>query len=85
MSGRDAYGIGVRLRQLRQRSGLQLRDVSARCGVSIGHISDIERSAASPSLDVVAKIAAVYGMRVDMRIEDVPPSGDDPRPLNGGY
>jgi transcriptional regulator with XRE-family HTH domain len=81
---RDAYGVGARLRQMRQKSGLHLRDVSARCGVSIGHISDIERAAASPSLDVVAKIAAVYGQRVEMRIEDAPPT-DDPHWLNGGY
>lgn len=50
--------VGERVRSLRERMGLSLRDLAERSGVSAPMLSQVERGETSPTLSVAAKIAA---------------------------
>jgi XRE family transcriptional regulator, regulator of sulfur utilization len=60
----DPSAIGMRVKALRESSGLSLRDLSARSGVSAPMLSQVERSETSPTLAVAAKIAAGLELRL---------------------
>lgn len=49
---------GSRIREMRNRRGLTLKEVAEATGYTIGHISQIERDLKSPSLVALRKIAA---------------------------
>ena len=49
---------GSRIREMRKRRGLTLKEVAEATGYIIGHISQIERDLKSPSLVALRKIAA---------------------------
>ena len=49
---------GSRIREMRKRRGLTLKEVADATGYTIGHISQIERDLKSPSLVALRKIAA---------------------------
>lgn len=49
---------GSRIREMRKRRGLTLKEVAESTGYTIGHISQIERDLKSPSLVALRKIAA---------------------------
>lgn len=49
---------GSRIREMRKRRGLTLKEVAEATGYTIGHISQIERELKSPSLVALRKIAA---------------------------
>lgn len=52
-------GVGARLRRLREQKGITLSELSRRSGVSLAHISEIERSRSTASLKTLEKLAAV--------------------------
>lgn len=47
---------GSRIREMRKRRGLTLKEVAEATGYTIGHISQIERDLKSPSLVALRKI-----------------------------
>ena len=49
---------GRRIREMRKRRGLTLKEVAEATGYTLGHISQIERDLKSPSLVALRKIAA---------------------------
>ncbi|SCK16437.1 helix-turn-helix domain-containing protein [Vogesella sp. LIG4] len=49
--------IGEKLRLLRKRNGLTLAALAERCGLSIAHISLIERNLAQPSINALVALA----------------------------
>lgn len=49
---------GSRIREMRKKRGLTLKEVAEATGYTIGHISQIERDLKSPSLVALRKIAA---------------------------
>ena len=49
---------GSRIREMRKRRGLTLKEIAEATGYTIGHISQIERDLKSPSLVALRKIAA---------------------------
>ncbi len=53
--------IGRRLRILRQRCGLSIRQLAAKAGVTAGMISCIERDRNSPSIATMQKILSALG------------------------
>lgn len=53
----DLISIGSEMRQVRKARQLTLRDVAESSGVSVSHLSAIERGATNPSLEVVHRIA----------------------------
>jgi transcriptional regulator with XRE-family HTH domain len=60
----DPSILGARVRALRESSGLSLRDLAARSGVSAPMLSQVERGETSPTLTVAARIAAGLELRL---------------------
>src|ERR1700758_584155 len=60
----EAPVIGARVRALREGSGLSLRDLAERSGVSAPMLSQVERGETSPTLTVAARIAAGLQLRL---------------------
>ena len=60
----DPAVIGARVKALREASGLSLRDLTVRSGVSAPMLSQVERGETSPTLTVAARIAAGLGLRL---------------------
>ncbi len=56
--------IGPRVRALRDASGLSLRDLAERSGVSAPMLSQVERGETSPTLAVAARIASGLDLRL---------------------
>ncbi|MEO1193846.1 MAG: cupin domain-containing protein [Pseudomonadota bacterium] len=57
--------FGGEVRQLRKVRGLTLKQLSAASGVSLSHLSAIERNATKPSLDVIEAVAAALSITPD--------------------
>jgi XRE family transcriptional regulator, regulator of sulfur utilization len=60
----DPAVIGARVKALREASGLSLRDLTERSGVSAPMLSQVERGETSPTLTVAARIAAGLDLRL---------------------
>lgn len=54
--------LGARLRRARQAQTRTLRDVAAVAGVSIGHLSQVERGLAEASSEVLAALCRALGV-----------------------
>lgn len=57
-----SQALGQRIRALRARSGLTLEQLSRQTGVSRAMLSTIERGEKSPTLPIIARIAAGFGI-----------------------
>jgi transcriptional regulator with XRE-family HTH domain len=60
----DPAVIGARVKALRESSGLSLRDLSERSGVSAPMLSQVERGETSPTLTVASRIASGLDLRL---------------------
>jgi ribosome-binding protein aMBF1 (putative translation factor) len=56
--------VGRQLREERQRSGHTLAEVSERSGVSVQHLSEVERGLKEPSSEVLAAVAGALGLHL---------------------
>src|ERR1700727_1110203 len=56
--------IGARVKALRESSGLSLRDLASRSGVSAPMLSQVERGETSPTLTVAVRIAHGLDLRL---------------------
>jgi transcriptional regulator with XRE-family HTH domain len=56
--------IGAKLRNLRQRLGKTLKDVSAATRISVGHLSQLERDLVSPSIKTLHDISRALGVNI---------------------
>jgi len=73
--------FGSELRQLRKARRMTLKDLAAASGVSVSHLSAIERDAVSPSLNKVHQIAATLDVPVEWFFAKRPGAG----PLERAY
>jgi XRE family transcriptional regulator, regulator of sulfur utilization len=60
----DAPLVGARVKALRESTGLSLRDLAERSGVSAPMLSQVERGETSPTLTVAARIAGGLELRL---------------------
>ncbi|MBF4462996.1 helix-turn-helix domain-containing protein [Rathayibacter sp. VKM Ac-2878] len=58
----DTEGLGPRLRELRRASGLSLKAVAGRLGISVSAVSQIERGAMQPSVGRLIALVEVLGV-----------------------
>ena len=65
----DRLGLARRLRELREARKLTQQDLAKLTGVKQSGIARIESGRFLPRLDLVQKIAAAVGMRVDVRFK----------------
>lgn len=56
--------VSSRLKELRREQALTLDELSRRAGVSKGMLVEIEKGAANPSIAILCKIAAAFGISV---------------------
>ena len=76
----ELRALTVRLRELRQRMGLSLTDLSERTGLTRAAISRLENGwNLNPTLETLWRYAAAVGKRLAWQLEDVP----DTRPRRG--
>ena len=67
--------LAVRLRQMRERQGLSLTDLSERSGMTRAAISKLENGwNLNPTLDTLFRYAAALGAHVRLSIEEPLPS-----------
>lgn len=74
------------LRAVRLAQGLGLRETARQAGIDPSHLSRIERGTAQPTVDTLARLARVLGLRELARLlhpyaEEVKPH--DQRPTRG--
>jgi transcriptional regulator with XRE-family HTH domain len=63
----------LRIRQLRERKGVSLRELARRSGLGVATLSRIESGAANPRLSTLLQLADVLGVFVGQLFEK--PSG----------
>ena len=74
-SSRSDQGlIGARLRALRQQQSLTLKEVAAVTGLSMGHLSQLERDLVSPSVKTLHDISRALGVNISWFFEADPAS-----------
>ncbi len=59
MKNEPKYKFGSKLRGVRERKGITLKNVAAKAGVSESLVSQIERNKVSPSIDTLMSIASI--------------------------
>jgi transcriptional regulator with XRE-family HTH domain len=63
--------FGEKLRTLRTRHGLTLRDLAAELGyTNYGHISLIETGKRAPTAELVLKVSLHFGVSADVLLRD---------------
>ncbi len=63
-------GLGVNVRRLREKAGLQQAELANRVGISRAMMCQIERSMKIPSLPVGVAIAKVLGTTAEKLLEE---------------
>ena len=64
------YQFGGKLREVRERKGITMRDVAGQAGVSESLISQIERNKVSPSIDTLLTIIDVLEIDMEYLFKD---------------
>jgi HTH-type transcriptional regulator, competence development regulator len=82
--------FGAFLKRLRERRGLNLRQVEIKSGVSHSYLSQMENHGNIPSAQVLAKLAPVYRVDVTVLLQEaaiMPKKTDGKTPLDehGGH
>ena len=70
MAGSAQPKLGERLRELRERQKISLREMERRSGINSGYLSQLERNEiAQPTPSVLNRLAAHYGEPVSVLME----------------
>ena len=72
--------VAARLRALRLRRGLSQERLAGSCGISVGHVSMLERGIRAPSLATLETLATALGVSPLRLLEEPPPSPAGRRP-----
>ncbi len=62
---KDRARIGGRIRQIREDKGMEARDLARLAGIDAANLSRIENGKYSVGLDILSKIAAALGKKID--------------------
>lgn len=57
--------LGSEVRQVRRARKMTLKDLARESGVSVSHLSAVERGTANPSIDIVHRMAEALGVSAD--------------------
>lgn len=63
--------IGTQISEARERKGYSIRELAEKCGVSYVTISKIENGKFNVGLDVIARIASVLGLEVELVMKEI--------------
>jgi transcriptional regulator with XRE-family HTH domain len=64
------YWFGEKIRAIRERKGLTLKEVAERAGVSESLVSQIERNRVSPAIDTLLSLADVLDLDLEYLFSD---------------
>ncbi len=67
------YGIGEKLKTLRQQKKLTLKDVATRTGFSVALLSQIENNNISPPISTLSKLTKVFDVKIGSLFEEGEP------------
>jgi XRE family transcriptional regulator, master regulator for biofilm formation len=56
--------VGAKIREIRERKGLSLREVAKRLGIGHAYLSRVENDKVSPNVETLAKIAEALGCEI---------------------
>ena len=62
--------FGEKLRTLRKRQGLSLRELAPMLGVQYGYVGKMERGERHPNTTMVLKVADIFGVSTDQLMRD---------------
>ena len=65
------YQFGEKFRQVRKRSGMTMKEVADRAGVSESMISQIERNRISPAIDTLLDVAEILHIDMEYLFKDL--------------
>lgn len=63
---RERVRIGGRIRQIREERNMEARDLAKLAGIDAANLSRIENGKYSVGIDILSKIAAVLGKKIDL-------------------
>src|SRR5918995_5766390 len=66
--------VGAQIRRLRTDRGLTLAQVGEFADLNVGYLSQVENDKASPSLETLAAIAAVFAVPITWLLADAAPA-----------
>jgi len=69
--------LGPQIRELRKSRGLTLTDLARRTGLSIGHLSQVERGLSTPTIRQLQQISAAMGVQIGWFFRSDPPVDDE--------
>ncbi len=58
--------VGTRIRQIREERGIEARDLAKLAGIDAANLSRIENGKCSVGIDILSKIAASLGKKIDL-------------------
>jgi transcriptional regulator with XRE-family HTH domain len=70
---RGNAALGVRIRSIRQSQGHTLADIATASGVSLPYVSEVERGAKLPTLEVLTRLADALELTVVELLSGVHP------------
>lgn len=71
VDGLSPIDVGGKIRSKRKALGMTIEDISLKTGLSIGHISQIERDITSPTLNAFQMLAAVLGVNISYFFSEI--------------
>ncbi|MGL4967515.1 MAG: cupin domain-containing protein [Inquilinus sp.] len=78
-SGDPVDTIGPQIRELRQQRGLTLTKLAATTGLSVGHLSQVERGLSTPTIRQLQLISSAMGVTIGWFFRDPTPRDDEDR------
>lgn len=63
--------LGMRIRYLRKKKGLSQLELSLEAGINKNYISDLERGARNPSLEILDKIAVALDVNLSTLFQGI--------------
>lgn len=71
MKKKDAINIGKRVKEIREKRGINQEDLAIRVGISRAYIHKIEAGHSIPTIVVMVKIAKVLNESIDYLAQDI--------------
>lgn len=77
MEVKTAFNLGEKIKSLRERRNMSLRDLSKKSGVSANALSLIERNRTSPTVSTLLAVANAFNTKVNDFFSDAEEEKDD--------
>jgi transcriptional regulator with XRE-family HTH domain len=76
----EADALGPQIRDLRRERGLTLAQLAEAAGLSIGHLSQVERGLSTPTIRQLQAVSTALGVRIGWFFRPLEPAASPPDP-----